>query len=74
MAEKDEAVVQSSFDAFYAMNVTYDLTRQWIAMSGPFEYEYGWLSSTAEPKNMRDFTARHFEEVYGVHPDHFEII
>jgi hypothetical protein len=74
MAEKDQAVVQSSFDAFYAMNVTYDLTRQWIAAPGPFEYDYGWLLSTAEPKNMRDFAARQFEKIYGVHPDRFEII
>ena len=74
MAGRDEATVQSSFDSFYAMNVTYDLTRQWIAMPNPFEYEYGWLSSTAEPKNMRDFAARHFEKIYGVHPDNFELI
>jgi hypothetical protein len=74
MAGKDEATVQSSFDSFYAMNVTYDLTRQWIAMPGPFEYEYGWLSSTAEPKNMRDFAAHHFEKIYGVHPDKFKLV
>lgn len=74
MPGKDQAVVQSSFDSFYAMNVTYDLTRQWIAMPGPFEYEYGWLSSTAGPKNMRDFAARHFEKIYGVQPDNFELV
>jgi hypothetical protein len=55
-------------------DVTYGLMRQRIAMSGPFEYEYGWLSSTAEPKNMRDFAARHFEKVYGVHPDNLELV
>jgi hypothetical protein len=37
MAGKDEAVVQASFDSFYSMNVTYDLTRQWNARAGLFE-------------------------------------
>lgn len=29
MTSEGEAIVQSCFDSFYAMNVTYDLTRQW---------------------------------------------
>jgi len=74
MPGKDQALVQSSFDSFYATNVTYDLTRQWTAMPGPFKYDYRWLCSTAEPKNMRHFAARHFESIYGVHPDKFDLV
>jgi len=72
--DKNEALVQASFDSFYAMNLTYDLTRQWIARRGPFEYDYRWLSSTATPEMMRNFADRHFEDVYGIHLDRFEIL
>ena len=34
MPGKDETVVQEVFERFYAVNVAYDLTRQWIATSG----------------------------------------
>lgn len=74
MVGKEESVVQASFDAFYAMNVTYDLTRQWVAMPGPFEYDYRWLSSTDKPEGMKTFANMHFEKIYGVNPDDFEIL
>jgi hypothetical protein len=74
MNGKDESVVQRSFDNFYAMNVTYDVTRQWIAMPGKFDYDYRWLSSTGTPEVMKKFADVHFEKVYGVHPDRFEIL
>ena len=74
MAGKDEAVVQASFNAFYSMNVTYDLTRQWVAQPGKFKYDYRWLSSGETPEVMKGFADFHFEKTYGVHPDGFEIL
>jgi hypothetical protein len=74
MDGKEESVVQASFDAFYAMNVTYDLTRQWVAMPGPFEYDYRWLASTGTPEVMKKFADVHFEKIYGASPDEFEIL
>ncbi len=74
MADKDEATVQVTFDTFYAMNVTYDLTRQWIAKAGPFEYDYRWLSSSGAQTDLKNFGDRHFKKIYGVHPDSFELI
>jgi hypothetical protein len=71
---RDESVIQSTFNSFYSMNVTYDLTRQWIAQPGRFEYDYRWLSSSASPEVMKDFADRHFKQVYGVHPNEFEIL
>lgn len=74
MKGKSEAAVQSTFNNFYAENVSYDMTRQWVAMQGPFEYDYRWLSSTATQAEMIDFVDRHFEHLYGVHPNVFEIL
>jgi hypothetical protein len=74
MPGRDAALVQTAFNNFYAMNVTYEMTRQWIAKAGPFEYDYGWLSSSGTESEMKMFGDRHFQMVYGVHPDAFEII
>jgi hypothetical protein len=74
MSGKNESVVQASFDAFYAANVTYDLTRQWVAMPGHFKYEYGWLTSQGSPAMMKNFADRHFKQIYGADPDSFDIL
>ena len=56
------------------MNVTYGLTRQWTAMPGKFEYDYRWLSSNGTAEVMKNFADVHFEQIYGVDPDKFEIL
>jgi hypothetical protein len=71
---KDENAVHEAFENFCAINVTYDLTTQWIAQPGPFVYDYRWLASAGTESEMKAFGARHFEKVYGVHPDDFEIL
>jgi hypothetical protein len=71
---RDERALHDAFQNFYAVNVAYDLTRQWIADPGPFVYDYRWLSSAASDSDMKNFGARHFEKIYGVHPDHIEML
>ena len=66
---KNEEAVYQTFQTFYDFNVTYDMTRQWIAMPGPFVYDYRWLSSTASHEAIKSFADEHFEHVYGVEPD-----
>ena len=73
-AGKDEQAVHEAFENFYAINVTYDLTAQWIARAGPFVYDYRWLASTGTEADMKAFGARHFEKIYGVHPDNIEVL
>jgi len=74
MTGRSETHIQATFDNFYAVNVSYDMTRQWIAKAGPFEYDYRWLSSSGSHTDMKNFADRHFEQIYGVHPDTFEIL
>jgi hypothetical protein len=71
---KDEKAVHETFENFYAVNVAYDLTRQWITQPGPFSYDYRWLSSAGAEADMKNFGARHFEKIYGVDPDTIEIL
>lgn len=71
---KSKARIQAAFENFYAANVSYDMTRQWIAKTGPFEYDYRWLSASGTQADMKKFADRHFELIYGVHPDTFVIL
>ncbi len=71
---KDKKAVHAAFENFYAMNVAYDLTGQWISKPGPFIYDYRWLSSTATEAEMENFGARHFERIYGLHPNSIEVL
>jgi len=74
MAGRDQATVQVAFDRFYAANVIYDMTRQWIVRDGQFQYDYRSLSSSGTDVELKGFADRHFEMVYGVYPDAFEIL
>jgi hypothetical protein len=67
--ERDDKLVEDTFYSFYALNITYDLTNQWITQSGPFIYDYRWFSQSGTHEDIKDFAARHFLQVYGVHPD-----
>ena len=74
MPGKKEATVREVFNGFYAMNVTYDLTRQWVISPGPFDYDFSWLSSSGTESEFKHFGDIHFEKIYGAHPDSFELV
>lgn len=65
---RSETDVQAAFDDFYANNVIYDLTNQWIVQTGSFVYDYGWLSQKGTDEDIQSFAERNFESVYGIRP------
>jgi hypothetical protein len=65
---RSEHEVQKAFDAFYANNVIFDLTTQWIAEPGPFKFDYRWLSQNGSAAEIKEFAERTFESIYGVRP------
>ena len=69
-----ESDVQEAFDDFYANNVIYDLTRQWITQPGPFKYAYRWLSQKGTDDEIQAFAERSFESVYGIKPTNVVIL
>lgn len=71
---RDDKAVHQTFEAFYEFNVTYDMTRQWIANLGPFKYDYRWLSGTASEADCKRYADSGFERIYGVRPDDFTIL
>jgi hypothetical protein len=72
--DRDEKLVKDVFYSFYALNITYDLTNQWITQSGPFTYDYRWFSQAGTREELKDFAARHFLQAYGVHPDAVKLL
>jgi hypothetical protein len=72
--DRDEKLVKDIFYSFYGLNITYDMTNQWITQSGPFSYDCRWLSQSGTHEEIKGFATRHFLQVYGVHPDAVELL
>jgi len=66
---RDDSDVQAIFNSFYASNLTYHMTYRWIVEPGAFTYNFRWVSQTGTHAELKGFTDRHFEMIYGVHPD-----
>jgi hypothetical protein len=71
IAEKD---LDEAFQSFYVWNVQYDLVRQWLAVPGPFIFDYRWLSKEYSEREFHDWASGHFEHEYGVRPEVFQIL
>jgi hypothetical protein len=74
LPDKDPAIVHDTFNQFDNWIVDYDLISQWIVADGPFRYEYEWLSTAHNPALMKEWAAKGFEHVFGVHPEDFDIL
>ena len=66
---RDREAVDATFNGFYANNVMYDLTRQWILQDGPFQYDFGWLSRRHASDEMAGWAKELFSKLYGISPD-----
>ena len=74
LPDRNEKFVYETFNGFYALNVTYDMARQWIANDGAFKYDYSWLSSSGTHTDFKEFADRHFQGIFGIHPDQFQLL
>ncbi|MFI8665527.1 hypothetical protein ACIGGE_03720 [Qipengyuania sp. NPDC077410] len=63
---QNEARVQETFDSFFANNVVFNLTRQWITRPGPFDLDFGWLTQGGSPEAVQAYCERTFRSAYGV--------
>ncbi|MDW7646507.1 MAG: hypothetical protein SCI25_15900, partial [Desulfuromonadales bacterium] len=71
---REESAIQGTFDKFYVWNILYDLTRQLVMADGEFSFDYFWLTSKFTYEEMKNWASYHFESVYGLSPDDFEIV
>jgi len=66
---RSEAQIQVALDNFYSHVVSHSMTDQWISEPGPFTYDLSWLTQNADAEEAREYMNRHFESLYGHHPD-----
>jgi hypothetical protein len=74
LSGKDPAAVETTFNAFYAANAVYEMTRQWIVDDGEFELDFLWLTSKYSRSEIKDWAGFYLEQSYGVRPDAFRIL
>lgn len=73
-SDRSETSIQDMFEHFYANNVVFNLTNQWIAVPGEFEFDFRWLSSQGSKQDIQAFSERCFRSAYGVSPSEAEIL
>lgn len=71
---KDEKTLQNLLDEFYIWVSMYEMTRQWLVEDGPFDYDYGWLTSKFSNVEIKEWADRAFKVGTGVHPDAFSVL
>jgi len=71
---KDEKTLQNLLDQFYIWVSLYEMTRQWMVEDGPFDYDYGWLTSKFSNAEIKDWADSAFMVGTGVHPDAFSVL
>lgn len=71
---KDEKTLQRLLDDFYIWVSMYEMTRQWLVEDGPFDYDYGWLTSKFSGAEIKDWADNAFKVGTGVHPDAFSVL
>lgn len=71
---KDEKTLQRLLDDFYRWVSMYEMTRQWLVEDGPFDYDYGWLTSKHPDSKIKDWADNTFKVSTGIHPDTFSVL
>lgn len=66
---KSEENIKKTFNAFYAANLVYNMSSQWVTGSGPFKYEFSWLTEREDFEVIKNKTNQLFEQIFKVHPD-----
>lgn len=61
-----------TLNLFFAHNVFFDLSRQWVLHDGKFNFDFRWLSSKHDEMVWRDWADGLFKKQYGV--SIFEIV
>ena len=66
---KSEENIKKTFNAFYAANLVYHMSNQWVTGKGPFEYDFSWLTEREDAEVIKNKTNQLFENIFSVHPD-----
>lgn len=71
---RSKEAIASTFNNFYATNMIYDMTRQWILTPGPFKLGYREITTSIPEENLIPAVKEIFIKQFGVSIDSFNII
>lgn len=71
---RDDAVIQKTFNEFYHNMVLFDLTNQWIIAGGPFRYDIAWLAANKSREETKIFLRDQFHAAFNLDPEAVELI
>ncbi|MDH3998217.1 MAG: hypothetical protein OET90_05205 [Desulfuromonadales bacterium] len=66
--------IQEVFNQFFAANILYDLSKQWVLKQGSFQLDYSWLTSSANNPSFEERVNDLFRKHYGVGLDEFTLL
>jgi hypothetical protein len=66
---RDDAVVQKTFNNFYHNAALFDITNQWISKKGPFQYNLNWLTTSASKEEAEKWLRGQFIKATGLDPE-----
>lgn len=66
---KSEKNIKNTFNAFYAANIVYSISNQWVMQEGPFKYDFSWLTEQEDPEIVENKAKELFEKIYSINPD-----
>jgi hypothetical protein len=66
---RPEGNIKKTFNSFYAANIVYNMSSQWVTGMGPFKYEFSWLTERDEPSAIKVKANELFERIFEVHPN-----
>lgn len=65
--------LQETFNAFYTMNVTYDMIIKWIQEEGKFTYNYSWLTQK-DKEEVKTWVRNNFYKLFKIYPEDLEML
>ena len=58
--------IQETFNTFYAVNLLFGLTKQWILEDGEFKHNYDWLADHRKTEKIKERTEKNFKALYNI--------
>lgn len=70
----DEKNVYQTAADFFAWQLLYDLTRQWMIKKGPFDLDFRWINRIYTADVVKSFVEDRFADAFGVSIDDFRFV
>jgi hypothetical protein len=74
MSGRNPENIKALVNDFFGGMLVFDLALQWTLGSGPFHYDFKWLTGKSDNGDLIEVAKRQFEHFYGLDPDACEVI